>query len=143
MTDRLADNAKKYPLLLIGELSFLTLDARHLAKEDLEQMAEGSLDDFYVLIVLPLSETEESLEILKNLKLSPEQVAMLISADLFVCGLVTLIQSWGATQWFGIRLVFSTAGAALACGVMVFPIMVRAIRLSLEAVDPGLEQAAR
>jgi NCS2 family nucleobase:cation symporter-2 len=29
---------------------------------------------------------------------------MLISADLFVCGLVTLIQSWGATQWFGIRL---------------------------------------
>src|SRR4029079_5215731 len=33
-----------------------------------------------------------------------EQVAMLISADLFCCGLVTLIQSWGATQWFGIRL---------------------------------------
>jgi uric acid transporter len=40
----------------------------------------------------------------RALKLSPEQVAMLISADLFVCGLVTLIQSWGATQWFGIRL---------------------------------------
>jgi NCS2 family nucleobase:cation symporter-2 len=35
----------------------------------------------------------------RALKLSPEQVA-----DLFVCGLVTLIQSWGATQWFGIRL---------------------------------------
>ena len=40
----------------------------------------------------------------RALKLSPEQVAMLISADLFVCGLVTLIQSWGMTQWFGIRL---------------------------------------
>ena len=40
----------------------------------------------------------------RALKLSPEQVAMLISADLFVCGLVTLVQSWGATQWFGIRL---------------------------------------
>lgn len=40
----------------------------------------------------------------RALKLSPEQVAMLISADLFVCGLVTLIQSLGATQWFGIRL---------------------------------------
>lgn len=40
----------------------------------------------------------------RALKLSPEQVAMLISADLFCCGLVTLIQSWGATQWFGIRL---------------------------------------
>ena len=39
--------------------------------------------------------------------------------------------------------MFTTAGAALACGVMSFPLMVRAIRLSLEAVDPGLEQAAR
>jgi len=46
-------------------------------------------------------------------------------------------------QWFGVRLVFTTAGAALACGVMAFPLMVRAVRLSLEAVDPGLEQAAR
>ncbi len=46
-------------------------------------------------------------------------------------------------DWFGIRLVFTTAGAALACGVMVFPVMVRAVRLSLEAADPGLEQAAR
>ena len=36
--------------------------------------------------------------------LSPEQVAMLISADLFCCGVVTLIQSLGATQWFGIKL---------------------------------------
>jgi molybdate transport system permease protein len=46
-------------------------------------------------------------------------------------------------SWFGIRLVFTTAGAALACGVMVFPVMVRSVRLSLEAADPGLEQAAR
>jgi molybdate transport system permease protein len=46
-------------------------------------------------------------------------------------------------DWFGIRLVFTTAGAALACGVMTFPIMIRSVRLSLEAVDPGLEQAAR
>jgi NCS2 family nucleobase:cation symporter-2 len=40
----------------------------------------------------------------RALKLSPEHVAMLISADLFCCGLVTLIQSLGATQWFGIKL---------------------------------------
>jgi uric acid transporter len=40
----------------------------------------------------------------RALKLSPDHVAMLISADLFCCGLVTLIQSLGATQWFGIRL---------------------------------------
>ena len=46
-------------------------------------------------------------------------------------------------DWFGIRLVFTTAGAALACAVMTFPVMVRAIRLALEAADPGLEQAAR
>ena len=46
-------------------------------------------------------------------------------------------------DWFGLRLVFTTNGAALACAVMTFPVMVRAIRLSLEAVDPGLEAAAR
>ena len=46
-------------------------------------------------------------------------------------------------DWFGIRLVFTSAGASLACAVMTFPVMVRAIRVSLEAVDPGLEQAAR
>jgi len=40
----------------------------------------------------------------RALKLSPDQVAILISADLFCCGIATLIQSLGATQWFGIRL---------------------------------------
>jgi len=40
----------------------------------------------------------------RALKLSPEQVTMLIQADLFCCGLVTLVQAFGATQWFGIRL---------------------------------------
>ena len=44
---------------------------------------------------------------------------------------------------FGVRLAFTTAGAALACTVMVFPVMVRAVRISLDAADPGLEQAAR
>jgi molybdate transport system permease protein len=44
---------------------------------------------------------------------------------------------------FGIELVFSTAGAALATAVMSFPLMVRAIRISLEGVDRGLEDAAR
>lgn len=46
-------------------------------------------------------------------------------------------------QWFGVRLVFTSEGASLACAVMTFPLMVRAIRLSLEAIDPGLEAAAR
>jgi molybdate transport system permease protein len=46
-------------------------------------------------------------------------------------------------HWFGVRLVFTTAGASLACAVMTFPIMVRSVRLGLEAIDSGLEQAAR
>ena len=46
-------------------------------------------------------------------------------------------------DWFGVRLVFTTAGASLACAVMTFPVMVRSVRLSVEATDPGLEQAAR
>lgn len=40
----------------------------------------------------------------RALQLTPEQISMLISADLFVCGIVTIIQSFGATQWFGIQL---------------------------------------
>ena len=46
-------------------------------------------------------------------------------------------------DWFGVRLVFTTAGASLACAVMTFPIMVRSVRLSLESMDRGLEQAAQ
>lgn len=46
-------------------------------------------------------------------------------------------------QTFGIRLVFTAQGAALATAVMVFPLMVRAVRLSVEALDPGLDEAAR
>ncbi len=46
-------------------------------------------------------------------------------------------------DWFGVRLVFTSEGASLACAVMSFPLAVRAIRLSLEAIDPGLNQAAR
>jgi len=46
-------------------------------------------------------------------------------------------------KYLDIRLVFTEAGAALACGVMIFPLMVRSVRLSLEAIDPGLLQAAR
>ncbi|MGD9668978.1 MAG: molybdate ABC transporter permease subunit [Hyphomicrobiaceae bacterium] len=44
--------------------------------------------------------------------------------------------------WFGIVLAFRWTGAAVAAGVMAFPLMVRAIRLAIEAVDPKLEQAA-
>ncbi len=42
----------------------------------------------------------------------------------------------------GVVFAFRWTGAALAAAVMGFPLMVRAIRLAIEAVDPGLEQAA-
>jgi molybdate transport system permease protein len=45
-------------------------------------------------------------------------------------------------EHFGIVFSFRWTGAALACGVMGFPLMVRAIRLSIEGVDSRLEEAA-
>jgi len=44
---------------------------------------------------------------------------------------------------FGLSFAFTWKGAAVAAAVMAFPLMVRAMRLSLEAVDPSLEHAAR
>ena len=45
-------------------------------------------------------------------------------------------------DYFGIVFSFRWTGAALACGVMAFPLLVRAIRLSFEAIDRRLEDAA-
>ncbi len=47
----------------------------------------------------------------------------------------------GPLAELGIVFAFRWTGAALAAGIMAFPLMVRAIRLSIEAVDPKLEQA--
>ncbi len=44
---------------------------------------------------------------------------------------------------FHLRLVFTSSGASLAAAVIAFPLMVRSVRLSLEAVDPAIEIAAR
>ncbi|WP_375402556.1 molybdate ABC transporter permease subunit [uncultured Sphingomonas sp.] len=46
-------------------------------------------------------------------------------------------------DWLGTSVLFRWTGAAIAAGVMALPLMVRAIRLSIEAVDRRLEQAAR
>jgi uracil-xanthine permease len=67
----------------------------------------------------------------RALKLEPEQVAFLISADLFVCGLVTLIQSLGATQWFGIKLPVMMGVTFAAVGPMV----------AMANANPGTEGA--
>jgi molybdate transport system permease protein len=45
-------------------------------------------------------------------------------------------------EYFGLVFSFRWTGAALACGVMSFPLLVRPIRLSIEAIDRRLEQAA-
>jgi NCS2 family nucleobase:cation symporter-2 len=55
----------------------------------------------------------------RALKLDPEHVALLISADLFCCGLVTLIQSLGLTPWFGIRMPVMMGVTFAAVGPMV------------------------
>jgi molybdate transport system permease protein len=45
--------------------------------------------------------------------------------------------------WFGVSVLFRWSGAAIAAAVMALPLMVRAIRLSIESVDRRLESAAR
>lgn len=67
----------------------------------------------------------------RALKLDPEQVAFLISADLFVCGLVTIIQSFGATQWFGIKLPVMMGVTFAAVGPMV----------AMANANPGMDGA--
>jgi len=71
-----------------------------------EQLPAGKLAalGFQHVLVMYAGAVAVPLIVGRALKLSPEQVAVLISADLFCCGLVTLIQSLGATQWFGIKL---------------------------------------
>ncbi|MFB2552127.1 nucleobase:cation symporter-2 family protein [Ensifer soli] len=67
----------------------------------------------------------------RALKLPPEDVAFLISADLFACGIVTLIQSLGVTQWFGVRLPVMMGVTFASVGPMV----------SMANIVPGAEGA--
>jgi molybdate transport system permease protein len=63
-------------------------------------------------------------------------------ALLLVFGAHGPVGAW-LSRHLDVRLIFTRNGAALATAVMSFPLMVRAIRLSLEQVDQGLEDAAR
>jgi NCS2 family nucleobase:cation symporter-2 len=67
----------------------------------------------------------------RALGLTPEQVAMLISADLFCCGLVSIVQSFGVTRYFGIRLPVMMGVTFAALGPM----------LGIAAQHPGVEGA--
>ena len=53
-----------------------------------------------------------------------------------------VLGKWLYETW-GLQFAFNWKGAALAAGIMGFPLLVRALRLSLEAIDPKLETAAR
>ena len=61
---------------------------------------------------------------------------------LLLLGRYGIVGRW-LYEWFGIQLPFTWQGAALAAAVMAFPLVVRAMRLSLENVDRRLELAAR
>ncbi|MEE9139340.1 MAG: molybdate ABC transporter permease subunit [Alphaproteobacteria bacterium] len=61
---------------------------------------------------------------------------------LILLGRKGLVGAW-LYETFGITVAFTWRGAAIAAAVMAFPLMVRALRLSLEAVDRRLEAAAR
>ncbi|GED21785.1 molybdate ABC transporter permease subunit [Halomonas sabkhae] len=60
---------------------------------------------------------------------------------LLTLGSQGVVGQWLNAAW-GVSLPFTWQGAAVAGGVMAFPLLVRAVRLSLEAVDPRLEAAA-
>jgi molybdate transport system permease protein len=61
---------------------------------------------------------------------------------LLLFGVQGPIGAWLDRVW-GVRLAFTAGGASLAAGVSAFPLMLRAVRLSIEGVDPTLEEAAR
>ena len=67
----------------------------------------------------------------RALQLSPEDVAYLISADLFVCGIVTIIQSFGLTRHCGIKLPVMMGVTFASVGPMV----------SMANMTPGIEGA--
>ncbi len=67
----------------------------------------------------------------RALQLEAHDVAFLISADLFVCGVVTIIQSFGATRWLGIRLPVMMGVTFAAVGPMV----------AIANSNPGIEGA--
>ena len=69
----------------------------------------------------------------RALQLSPSDVAFLISADLFACGVVTILQAFGATQWFGIRLPVMMGVTFAAVGPMV----------AIATANPGADGARK
>ncbi len=83
------------------------------------------------VLVMYAGAIEVPLIVGRALQLSPQDLAFLISEDLFVCGIVTIIQSFGATQWFGIKLPVMMGVTFAAVGPMV----------AIASANPGQEGA--
>lgn len=81
-------------------------------------------------------------QVLNGLVHLPLVLPPVVTGYLLLLGFGTRGPIGGLLEEAGIVFAFRWTGAALAAAVMAFPLMVRAIRLSLEAVDPKLEQAA-
>lgn len=81
-------------------------------------------------------------QILNGLVHLPLILPPVVTGYLLLMGFGTRGPLGGLLQEFGIVVAFRWSGAALAAGIMAFPLLVRSIRLSMEAVDPKLEQAA-
>ena len=96
----------------------MTTDTVHPVDEKLPAPRLAALGLQHVLVMYA-GAVAVPLIVGRALKLSPEQVAMLISADLFCCGLVTLIQSLGFGRHFGIRLPVMMGVTFAAVGPMV------------------------
>ncbi|MEJ1997357.1 MAG: molybdate ABC transporter permease subunit [Maritimibacter sp.] len=81
-------------------------------------------------------------EILNGLVHLPLILPPVVTGYLLLISLGTQAPLGAALAHIGITFAFRWTGAALAAAIMGFPLMVRAIRLSIEAVDPKLEEAA-
>lgn len=81
-------------------------------------------------------------QLLNGLVHLPLILPPVVTGYLLLLGFGTQGPIGGFLEQFGVVFAFRWTGAALAAGVMGFPLMTRAIRLSIEAVDPKLEQAA-
>lgn len=81
-------------------------------------------------------------QVLNGLVLLPLILPPVVTGYLLLLTFGTQAPVGAALNAIGITFAFRWTGAALAAGIMAFPLMVRAIRLSIEAVDPKLEEAA-
>ena len=77
----------------------------------------------------------------RALQFTPNQVPLLISADLFRCGVVTLIQALGATHWFGIRLPVMMGVTLAAVAPMVAVAVAVAVVIVIAIANPSVAGA--